>query len=86
MSYNKARFVHPADSRAAQSMMRTITTRIQQAKTEATKNGKSVEQVQKELLGRLKSSLQTFSKKNPSEATALLEQLKLKYPNFKWED
>jgi hypothetical protein len=82
--FKKTWLVHPADAVAAQSAIREITARIETAKAKTGKTSLDVEQ--SNILNNLKEKLKEFSQKNPSEATALLEQLKLRYPTYSWDD
>jgi hypothetical protein len=81
MEFKKTWLVHPADARAAQSVIGEISARIETAK----RGAKSPEVEQLTILN-LKEKLKEFSQRNPSEATALLEQLKLRYPTYSWDD
>ena len=82
MQFKKTWLVHPADARAAESVIKEISARIETAK----KGARSPEVEQSTMLNNLKEKLKEFSQRNSSEATALLEQLKLRYPTYSWDD
>jgi hypothetical protein len=86
MPFNKPwfGFIHPADVKAAQSAVEEISKRIQTEKDKVKASGDK-QDIENEILENLKKKLAEFSQENPSEAMALLKQLKIKYPKFPWE-
>lgn len=94
MKFKKPLFLHPADVKAAQSAVKRISEKIQAQKknVQVMRDLKDAEVTEKmsqkenEVLERVKQKLVEFSQQNPSEAMALLEQLRIRYPNYPWDE